>query len=221
MTLNSVNLFLFLSPWKHGNQLKRYTETFSIFSSQTSIFKLLPVLIILNQEKKSHFSFLLVRLKKFLVQSSLTVWKVLWDIGNIKKKFQISPSTILGQSNASYQSSWQQIRTSNQFFSQNSHSFQLKWWSWDSEMEMKTMKCLNLLLRMFVSMVSPDNVLAMPLISSVFIVVNEGQCQRSNPILSFHNPLYTTHDCVPACKISHSEFRTNIFLITWNQYVKV
>lgn len=149
-----MNLFLFLSPWKHGNQLKRYTETFSIFSSQTSIFKLLPVLIILNHEKKSHFSFLLVRLKKFLVQSSLTVWKVLWDIGNIKKKNQNSPSTILGQSNASCQSSWQQIRTSNQFFSQNSHSFQLKWWSWDSEMEMKTMKCLNLLLRMFVSMVT-------------------------------------------------------------------
>lgn len=180
------------------------------------------VLIILDHEKKSHFSFLLVRLKKFLVQSSLTVWKVLWDIGNTKKKkFQNLPSTILGQSSASYQSSWQQIRTSNQFFSQISHSFQLKWWSWDSEMEMKTMKCLNLLLRMFVSMVSPDNILAMPLISWVFIVVNEGQCQRSNPILSFHNPVYTTHNCVPACKISHSEFRTNIFLITWNQYIKV
>lgn len=116
-----------------------------------------------------------------------------------KKKFQISLSTILGQSNASYQFSWQQIRTSNQFFSQISHSFQLKWWSWDSEMEMKTMKCLNLLLRMFVSMVSPDNILAMPLISLVFIVVNEGQCQRSNPILPFHNPVYTTHNCVPAC----------------------
>lgn len=66
-------------------------------------------------------------------------------------------------------------------------------------MEMKTMKCLNLLLRMFVSMVSPDNILAMPLISLVFIVVNEGQCQRSNPILPFHNPVYTTHNCVPAC----------------------
>lgn len=66
-------------------------------------------------------------------------------------------------------------------------------------MEMKTMKCLNLLLRMFVSMVSPDNKLAMPLISLVFIVVNEGQCQRSNPILSFHNPVHTTHNCVPAC----------------------
>lgn len=67
----------------------------------------------------------------------------------------------------------------------------------------------------------PDNIMAMPLISFVFIVVNEGQCQRSNPILSFHNPVYTTHNCVPACKISHSEFRTNIFLITWNQYIKV
>lgn len=43
-------------------------------------------------------------------------------------------------------------------------------------MEMKTMKCLNLLLRVFVNKVNTDDILTMPLISFVFIVVNERQC---------------------------------------------
>lgn len=63
-------------------------------------------------------------------------------------------------------------------------------------MEMKTMKCLNLLLRVFVNKVNTDDILTMPLISFVFIVVNERQCRRSNPILSFHNPVYTTFVCL-------------------------
>lgn len=154
------------------------------------------MLIIFNQwKKKSHFSFLLVRLKKFLVQSSLTVWKVLWDISNVKK-IQNSPSTILGQSNASNQSPWQQIRSFDQFFF-TEFTFLI---TENSEMEMKTIKCLSLLLRVFVSKVNADYILAMPLISFVFIVVNERQCQRSNPILSFHNPVYTTFNCVPVYK---------------------
>lgn len=166
-----ILLTFFLSPFKHGNQLKKYTETFSIFSSPTSIFDLLPMLIIFNQwKKKSHFSFLLVRLKKFLVQSSLTVWKVLWDISNVKK-IQNSPSTILGQSNASNQSPWQQIRSFDQFFF-TEFTFLI---TENSEMEMKTIKCLSLLLRVFVSKVNADYILAMPLISFVFIVVNERQ----------------------------------------------
>lgn len=110
-------------------------------------------------KKKSHFSFLLVRLKKFLVQSSLTVWKVLWDISNVKK-IQNSPSTILGQSNASNQSPWQQIRSFDQFFF-TEFTFLI---TENSEMEMKTIKCLSLLLRVFVSKVNADYILAMPLI---------------------------------------------------------
>lgn len=187
-----ILLTFFLSPFKHGNQLKKYTETFSIFSSPTSIFDLLPMLIIFNQWKK--ISFLISTGKAEKVSCTIISNSVKSPVGHKQcKKIQNSPSTIFGQSNASNQSPWQQIRSFDQFFF-TEFTFLI---TENSEMEMKTIKCLSLLLRVFVSKVNADYISAMPLISFVFIVVNERQCQRSNPILSFHNPVYTTFNCVP------------------------